>query len=1583
MKRIEALLAIVGENFDTPSEICGAVASVRARGDRVAVWTKTASERSVQEHIGRQLKEICGLQPEERIGYLIHHDAGNSKNPHKTALLNHLAFDTPDPVSLAFQITAFISAAFLIGDRMVAANGSHADSTTDWASEAHLDEQDARASVFVAGSSGDAKASLLVGWNLEGKTVIVVGSSDLSASRASVALAAHPKLLRIVTGGSEPSSAVRALVGSAKERHPHVIVSVESRHLLPNVDLVYPTALVLCAVDESATARRVASLCSQRGIPVNVAGHPDLSTFRVIGGVQDGAVQIGFTGNGVGGTGIIEKVRSALEKHLPQGLGKAAENVDRLREILSTHSSDPSRVEIHLASLVAKSSLHSLAVLSDAEMNAAAHAFARGEDAEGFRGLEDNDDATETGSDAGFEANGKYGTSSVRNPVQIVRVAAWETDAGRVPKEVYEAIVDAELVIAPSTLPSVYHHIVSGDVFSVRSWRSQSARSAALGASSRGLKVTWIIVDDEDVDVDEVKRWFATQGTGIKLIGCQEHNGVAQAAEAIAIRTGSRASTASSAIHVAPPTAHKSTIHRQGVRTIATTSSVVEHVATLLSDVVVIAGSPRPMQPTNISNIHGLPTTVISLPTRTSSGTAIHGMASAGSAVAALVSDQSLPYMIEGIVGMIRGGNPGVVHVEAKGVDQGFDVKARFSGVWEGAAVGAAVLVGTTAEEVHDMAIAAHLASHKSRIPFINVFDGAFLASSKSVLLTLSKSDLAGIENHFQNTHSGVSGPLVAATAAFGVLERFSGKKYQPFEYNGHPQPSLVVVALSTDSAVFESAVHKLVRQGQKVGLICVRLASPWSIEHFATVLPHSVERVAVVDPSRVARDVGAAQGYVFAHVVSAIQERKAVRAFDIKVETSIQLTPGVAEKVLSIVGKAATHFKTIVIDTEIAASLEVAAYASQTLRQAVLFDLAANGSTVVADRAVREFYGAGLDTIAMHTSYDALVPEPAVRTDIRFGQGDAPSHVSDFADYVAFHQASLLARYNGVASLKPNGVVLVNTPWSSIEELEKELSEEVKKSLSAKSAQLYLVDVEKLAHVFTQFVGDKKEYAHIILEGLFYHFATQTPNANVEALVARIHGSFQHFGVRRSLIRAVRKAIKIAHKIPIPTTWGRLHAHRLLPVIPSSVPIGVAAPAVDYFSPKVSKSHTAGWKLVFPEAYDVQHALRPDTGDATLATVSERLRVTPDSYDRNIFHMEIDIAGTGMTYNGLGEALGVYAHNDDQEVSDFLRWYGIDPHELVDVGLKTKEGNVLLESRTAEHVFGQVTDIFGKPGKSFYKNLAVFAKDLSQRNKLLWIGSSDGSHEFDRRAEQTVTYADILHEFTSARPTFSQLVQLIPPMKPRAYSIASAASMHPTKVHLLIVLVDWTDAFGRKRQGQATRYLSSIKPGQKIAVTIKPSIMKLPPLSTAPVVMSGLGTGMAPFRTFIQARAMQKQAKQSIGPMSLYFGARHRSQEYLYGEEMDAWHDDDILTHLRLAFSRDQKDKVYIQHKMYEDAAALFDLLVKQKGSFYLCGPVWPVPDVTEAILRAFEHGGLTRSQAENLLEEMKEEERFVLEVY
>jgi len=132
-----------------------------------------------------------------------------------------------------------------------------------------------------------------------------------------------------------------------------------------------------------------------------------------------------------------------------------------------------------------------------------------------------------------------------------------------------------------------------------------------------------------------------------------------------------------------------------------------------------------------------------------------------------------------------------------------------------------------------------------------------------------------------------------------------------------------------------------------------------------------------------------------------------------------------------------------------------------------------------------------------------------------------------------------------------------------------------------------------------------------------------------------------------------------------------------------------------------------------------------------------------------------------------------------------------------------------------------------------------------------------------------------------------------------------------------------------------------------------------------------------------MQHRAWLASQNIPVGPLLYYFGSRHRSQEYLYGEEIEAFIADGVITHCGLAFSRDTKKKIYIQHKMQADAEMLVRHIAREKGVFYLCGPTWPVPDVYNALVGALvKYIGKTEEEAGEYLESLKEEERYVLEV-
>jgi sulfite reductase alpha subunit-like flavoprotein len=413
----------------------------------------------------------------------------------------------------------------------------------------------------------------------------------------------------------------------------------------------------------------------------------------------------------------------------------------------------------------------------------------------------------------------------------------------------------------------------------------------------------------------------------------------------------------------------------------------------------------------------------------------------------------------------------------------------------------------------------------------------------------------------------------------------------------------------------------------------------------------------------------------------------------------------------------------------------------------------------------------------------------------------------------------------------------------------------------------------------------------------------------------------------------------------------------------------------------KTSSGYLLPWSLAFAPSFQSRTKLSPKEDKVYQIVCDKNYRVTPEDYERNVFHLEFDIGDSGLRYE-IGDALGIYGENDPKLVSEFIDMYQLDGDSVVSYVNPEHPGVARLQ--TVWNLLHKSLDIFGRPNKRFYSSLASFAKDVEEETELLRLASPEGSAELKKRTENTVTYADLLKEFKSARPTITELLDLVPPVKPRHYSIASSQKVHPDFVHLLVVLVSWRDGFGRERFGQCTRYLRDMRPGARVTVSVKPSVMKLPPLSKQPIIMAGLGTGMAPFRAFIEERAWQLEQGMEIGPVVLYFGSRHRSQEYLYGEELEVYLAAKILSRLGLAFSRDQEQKIYIQHLIKDDGKMLSDLLLQQQGCFYLCGPTWPVPDVKNAIIHSFTSaGGMAEDAAEETLEALKESGRYILEVY
>jgi sulfite reductase (NADPH) flavoprotein alpha-component len=617
---------------------------------------------------------------------------------------------------------------------------------------------------------------------------------------------------------------------------------------------------------------------------------------------------------------------------------------------------------------------------------------------------------------------------------------------------------------------------------------------------------------------------------------------------------------------------------------------------------------------------------------------------------------------------------------------------------------------------------------------------------------------------------------------------------------------------------------------------------------------------------------------------------------------------------------------------------------------------------------------------VVLNQTHDNSVQGGSVRTDIRSSKKIIEAYYPvEAADVAYVGQEKLLKEIDILRSVKTGGKLILRLPGVKDEDLEKRLPAHVRNSIKLHGIKLYVLDP-----VLSKATEKESDVEILLTELAFVKIAQPSLLESGLGLqkLASINGDIQ------LLTEAVSDLEKSLREMEIPDSWSEIEAG----VKESELPQTINATSFTGFEKDEAEPpallrdwQSAAKALAFKEAYGTKSALRPDLTAKTFEiSVQENRRLTPMTYDRNIFHIEFDLGTSGLTYN-IGEALGIHAENDVDDVTAFMHAYGLKPDDVVEV--PSREDPAVLETRTVFQSLVQNIDIFGRPPKKFYESLAEFATDENEKKELLTLGGPEGANEFKRRAEvDTITYSDILLEFRSAHPSFHDIARIVSPMKRREYSIASSQAVNANTVALMIVVVSWVDPKGRDRFGQATRYLSRLPVGAKVTVSVKPSVMKLPVKDTAPLIMAGLGTGLAPFRAFVQYRAMQKAQGKEIGSILLYMGSRHQREEYLYGEEWEAYQDAGVITLLGRAFSRDQPQKIYIQDRMRQTLQDIIKAYITEEGSFYLCGPTWPVPDVTEVLQEAIAQDAKAAGKkvdSRKEIERLKEDLRYVLEVY
>ena len=362
-------------------------------------------------------------------------------------------------------------------------------------------------------------------------------------------------------------------------------------------------------------------------------------------------------------------------------------------------------------------------------------------------------------------------------------------------------------------------------------------------------------------------------------------------------------------------------------------------------------------------------------------------------------------------------------------------------------------------------------------------------------------------------------------------------------------------------------------------------------------------------------------------------------------------------------------------------------------------------------------------------------------------------------------------------------------------------------------------------------------------------------------------------------------------------------------------------------------------------------------------ATLSVSQKITANDANKDVRHIEIDLADSGIHY-AAGDALGVWFSNDEALVAEVLGLAGLSGDETV--SLANGQSLSIKEALTFHDELTQNTP-------QFIKGYA----ELSQNAALLQLIQDTTALQ---AAVDCTPIAGILHDYPHAISA-EQLHGLLRPLTPRMYSIASAQAEVETEVHLTVGRVAY-EHHGQAYTGGASGFLSDrVEEGGEIKVFVEPNKnFRLPENGDTPIIMIGAGTGVAPFRAFIQQRDNNGDA----GLNWLVFGNQKFTDDFLYQSEWLQYRKSGLLNKVSTAWSRQGKEKVYVQHKLRENAADVWQWL--QNGAHvYVCGDALKMAkDVEQALLDIIaEHGNMSPDDADEYLSELRENKRYQRDVY
>ncbi|CAI5731945.1 unnamed protein product [Hyaloperonospora brassicae] len=415
-------------------------------------------------------------------------------------------------------------------------------------------------------------------------------------------------------------------------------------------------------------------------------------------------------------------------------------------------------------------------------------------------------------------------------------------------------------------------------------------------------------------------------------------------------------------------------------------------------------------------------------------------------------------------------------------------------------------------------------------------------------------------------------------------------------------------------------------------------------------------------------------------------------------------------------------------------------------------------------------------------------------------------------------------------------------------------------------------------------------------------------------------------------------------------------------------------------------------------------------TAKSTKVVVNRELRQA--TRGGSTVHVELDLRGTGVTYQ-TADNLAVLPENEMNVVERLAAHMDYDLEQWMSLeftGESQHDEYPFPSPCTVGEILIRYLAINSAPRKGPLKQLAFFARDPAERAQLVLLSSKEGKEKYQEWiVEDERSFVDVLVHFRSVKVSMQALLHIVPFLLPRYYTISSSSLVSPQRVHATVSLIESKKNDGRVFRGVCSNYLGRLhplvdhahdkkkrdsRPGEQgtkklrewpsVRMFIRASTFRLPQDPLTPIILVGPGTGVAPMRAFLHERAKQRKEGATVGKSIMYFGCRRRDEDFIYKDELDGFVKSGVLSELHLAFSREQENKVYVQHLLAQNGYSTWSLIRDHDAHIYVCGATSMGNDVNKVLHDIIEtHGGQSRDEAQATVKKLQDDHRYIQELW